>query len=172
MRVVAGAAGAWLAMSGVAYPCMCFNEPSFETMLQVRPRVIVGRVIAQGRPHSNADEVAYIDVEVVALLKGGDPGKRVRVWDANHWTSCVADLRTLTKGTLVAVAAWRDGDPEPSGRDPSAPDITSARAGHEIAPAKSDYLMAGCGAQLEVLANKTAIQKLRQHVESKDPAAQ
>jgi hypothetical protein len=92
----------------IAWPCLCTEFPTFDEALKRSPVALVVRVDAQGRLirerlHPELD-VAYLDVTVVAVLKGEEPRQHVRIWDPWFGSSCSSDWRPLVQGTLLAFA--------------------------------------------------------------------
>jgi len=153
----------WPAMTSA---CMCDKDPTFATMMSVRPRVIVGRVLEQGKPYAQDDAFPpFIDLGVVAIVKGPELpiGSRIRVWDGYFTTSCAGSLTKVRTGSLVAVAVVRQADPE-ADSDPSGPTVTSGRKGRTLAPARDDYFLGVCGTHWETLAGEADVLRLRQQL--------
>jgi len=150
-----------------ASTCTCLEQPTFETMMRIRPRVLVGKVSMVAEPYAEGDDFPpYIDLEVVSNLKGTNlaVGSRVRIWDGYFSTSCAGSLGKVQHGSLIAVAVMQGGDPDPVGRDPSGPGSVSGRPGRQLKTAKNDYFLGVCGTHWMPLPNQAAIEDLRRRL--------
>jgi hypothetical protein len=147
---------------------MCSEDPGFLSIAHIRHRVVVGRVLEVGRPHSidKAPDVAYVDIEVASTIKGPAISSRIRVWDGYHATSCAGALSGMVAGTVVAVALSRADDPPSKAPDPTAPAITSGLGGHQSSPGPDDFFVGGCGTQWQVPNDGSSIDTLRRKIRS------
>jgi hypothetical protein len=90
--------------SGLA--CTCMAYPTFDELAKDAANLWVVRVGGQGVPitaDAYGDPVAYIDVEVVRVVKGGSAPTRLRIWDAFFRADCSSGLSPLKAGTLAAL---------------------------------------------------------------------
>ena len=84
-------------------------------------------------------DVAYLDAKVLAVVKGTETRKVVRIWDAMFGTSCTQSLEQYVPGSILAVATRRKSS------DPLLP-VWSAR---KPRPGTDDYLDYPCARNIE-----------------------
>jgi hypothetical protein len=128
-----------LASTNSLWACVCIGEwPDFNHAMVGSPTVFVAKVMDRGTPDVPRfypdHAVAYIDVAVLATIKGMSLPRTLRVWDASFSTDCSYDLRPLSAGVVVALAVKKN---------------TSDRQEYwdqlHITPGSDDYLIGGCG---------------------------
>lgn len=144
-----------LASGRVTSACACSQYLSFEEALRAAASALGGRVTSQGfrdpeHLYPAVDNVVYLDVTVLQVVKGREERRTVRVWNPWAGTSCDDDgFRALTPGTLVAFAATRN---KPAHRE------TWDALG--IQPGPDDYVVGTCGAHWKTVSSERDLKSL------------
>jgi hypothetical protein len=141
-----------LGFAGAGWACAC-TRVFFDEKVKHSSVVLLGQVRTQGM-RASSSEVAYLDVEVVQVLKGRLTDREVRIWDSLPGTSCSIGLDRLDPGTLAVFAVEENKEPSTEVRD---------RSG--IQPEADDYLTSPCSENWRVFkTERGARQYMKRHI--------
>ncbi|MGE3843095.1 MAG: hypothetical protein AB7I50_16090 [Vicinamibacterales bacterium] len=157
-RIVAAVAiviAALTVLPAQALAFTCTGFPTFDELARRAENVWVVRALEQGVPATTiagADPVAYVNVEIVRVVKGRRVAGRVRLWDALFGSDCPAGFTPLRAGRLAVVIV----------RQASIPEEHEFWSLLEDRPARDAYFVdGGCGPSWHLVANDAETRQLR-----------
>jgi hypothetical protein len=134
--------------------CSCDGALFFDGLVEHSRIVILARVKGQGRQTlstSSQPEVAFLDLEVVSVIKGSPVRPEIRVWDAYAGTGCGGGFEALVPGTLAGFVLAENKEPD------SLPDLWRMTG---LSPGAEDYLIGTCSEYWKVFRSERQARRL------------
>lgn len=147
-----------LLLAGEAQACGCVGSPGspnvagFDAVARKATLLVAGRVVAspslRSSPRAAESSASSIDIELLAVFRGGEIRGTVRIWDQYARTSCSLDLQKLKVGTLLLIALH-----------PEAERLNEWWQLLGIDPKPDDYLFGTCAEQWRTFATRSELDR-------------